>query len=324
MKIIKTVSDLEKIEKGCILTIGNFDGVHIGHQKVLTAAREIATRNNTKLIMMTFDPHPLAVLQPQKTPGILTPLPLRKHLLAELGVDYRLVLKTNLEMLKLSPANFVDKYLVKAIQPRVVVEGESFNFGFNRRGNVHTLYNLGSEKGFEVVIVEAREAKLSIGRTVKISSTLIRNMLAEGKVADSAAALGRPYRLIGQVIPGRGRGKVLGFPTANMQPPNQVIPAEAVYAGFVEIGDDFEQACTAKQRIPAALSIGTSSTYGSDIPLLIEAHILTDNVKNLLGKWLAVDFVKRIRSQEKFETEKELADQIAKDCERAKEILENI
>lgn len=321
MKFIKTISDLEKIEKGCVLTIGNFDGVHIGHQKVLTAAKKIATEKNTKLIMMTFDPHPLSVLHPQKTPGILTPLPLRKQLLEELGVDYRLVLKTDAEMLKLSPADFVDKYLVKAVQPNVVVEGENFNFGYGRQGNVHTLYNLGTEKGFEVIIVEVKEVTLSIGQVVKISSTIVRRLLTEGKVADAAIALGRPYRLIGQVVPGRGRGKGLGFPTANMQPPDQVIPAEAVYAGFVEIADDFEQACTATERIPAALSIGTSSTYGSVLPLMIEAHILAETVENLLDKWLAVDFIKRIRTQGKFETEAALTNQIANDCEKTKNIL---
>jgi len=321
MQFIQTVTDLKKIEKGCVLTIGNFDGVHIGHQKVLTVAKKIATEKKTKLIMMTFDLHPLAVLQPQKTPGILTPLPLRKHLLTELGVDYHLVLKTDAELLKLSPADFVDKYLAKAVQPCVVVEGENFNFGFKRQGNVNILKDLGAQKRFEVTIVRAKEVKLSIGQPVKISSTMIRSMLAEGRVSDVAIALGRPYRLIGQVIPGRGKGKELGFPTANMQPPNQVIPAEGVYAGFVETGADFEEVCTAKKKIPAAFSIGRSSTYGNDIPLLIEAHIFSDNVENLLSKWLAMDFVKRIRSQEKFDSEKALARQIAKDCKKAKKIL---
>lgn len=150
---------------------------------------------------------------------------------------------------------------------------------------------------------------------------MIRNMLAEGAVDDVPIALGRPYRLIGQIIPGRGKGKELGFPTANMQPPNQLIPAEGVYAGFVEIGADFEEVCTAKKEIPAAFSIGRSGTYGNDIPLLIEAHILSGSVENLLNKWLAMDFIERIRSQEKFDSEKALASQIAKDCKKAKKIL---
>jgi len=321
MQFIQTVTDLKKIEKGCVLTIGNYDGVHIGHQKVLTAAKKIATEKNVKLIMMTFNPHPLAFLHPQKAPDILTPLDLRKNLLADLGVDYRLVLKTNAELLKLSPEDFVDKYLVKTVQPCVVVEGDSFNFGSNRQGNVNILRDLGAKKGFEVVIIRAKEVKLSKGQPVKISSTIIRNMLTEGKVSDVAIALGRPYRLIGQIIPGRGKGKELGFPTANMQPPNQLIPAEGVYAGFVEIGNDFEQVCTANKKIPAAFSIGRSRTYGDVLPLLIEAHLLSNSVGNLLNKWLAMDFIERIRSQEKFDSEEALTRQIEKDCKKAKEIL---
>jgi len=321
MQFIETVTDLKKIQKGSVLTIGNFDGVHIGHQQVLTAAKKIATEKNTKLTMMTFEPHPLAFLQPHKTPGILTPLPLRKHLLSELGVDYHLVLKTDAELLKLSPVDFVDKYLVKAVQPCVVVEGESFNFGFNRQGNVNILKDLGAKKGFKVVILRAKEVKLSKSQPVKISSTMIRNMLAEGRVSDVAVALGRPYRLIGQVIPGRGKGKELGFPTANMKPPKQLVPAEGVYAGFVQTGDDFEEVCREKKKIPAAFSIGRSSTYGDVLPLLIEAHLLSESVGSLLNKWLAMDFIERIRSQEKFDTEKALAGQIAKDCKKAKKIL---
>jgi len=321
MQFIETVTDLKKIEKRCVLTIGNYDGVHIGHQKVLTAAKKIAAENNTKLIIMTFNPHPLAFLNPQKAPDILTPLALRKHLLADLGVDYRLVLKTNTELLNLSPEDFVDKYLVKAVQPCVVVEGQSFNFGFNRQGDVNILKDLGAKKGFEVVIIRAKEAKLSKGRPVKISSTIIRNMLTEGKVSDVSIALGRPYRLIGQVISGRGKGKELGFPTANMKPQNQLIPAEGVYAGFVQIGDDLEDVCREKKKIPAAFSIGRSRTYGDVLPLLIEAHLFSDSVGNLLNKWLAMDFIEHIRSQEKFDSEEALTRQIAKDCKKAKKIL---
>lgn len=321
MQFIKTVTDLEKVEKGCVLTIGNFDGVHIGHQQVLKAAKKIAIQNNTKLIIMTFNPHPLAFLQPQSPPGILTPLALRKHLLADLGVDYRLVLKTNAELLKLSPEDFVDKYLVKAVQPCVVVEGESFNFGSNRQGNVNVLRDLGAKKGFEVVIIRAKEVKLSKDQPVKISSTIIRNMLTEGKVSDVAIALARPYRLIGQVISGRGKGKELGFPTANMKPQNQLIPAEGVYAGFVQIGDDLEDVCREKKKIPAAFSIGRSRTYGDILPLLIEAHLFSDSVGNLLNKWLAMEFIERIRSQQKFDSEEALVGQIEKDCKKAKKIL---
>ncbi|GAF98100.1 unnamed protein product, partial [marine sediment metagenome] len=207
------------------------------------------------------------------------------------------------------------------IQPGIVVEGESFNFGSGRTGSVHTLQKLGAEKGFEVSVIDSKEVKLSTGQTVKISSTMIRNLIGSGGVADAAIALGRPYRLAGKVIPGCGKGKQLGFPTANMKPLPQIIPAEGVYAGFVQMGDSFESVCTSKQKFPAAFSIGRSETFGSDNPQAIEAHILAGSVEDLSSKWLAMDFIKHIRSQMKFDSEKELSAQIAKDCEKAKKIL---
>ena len=325
MKIIEATSgltELARVEKGCVLTIGNFDGVHVGHQEILSAARQTAVQKATELIVMTFEPHPLAILHPHEKPGILTSLPLKKHLLAEAGVDCLVVVKTTRRLLHLSPQDFVERFIVKNIQPNVVVEGESFNFGSGRGGSVHTLQELGPEKGFLVSVVEAREVKPSTGQTIKVSSTLIRNMLKDGSVADAAVALSRAYRLLGRVVLGRGRGKQLGFPTANMEPVEQLIPAEGVYAGFVEIGDTTEQVCETHNKLPAALSIGRSETLGSDNPLAIEAHILTDNVSDLHGKWLAMDFVKRIRDQQKFRTEAELSTQIAKDCKKAKIILD--
>jgi riboflavin kinase/FMN adenylyltransferase len=323
MKIIETTSGFEKIKKGCVLTIGNFDGVHLGHQEILTIAKQTAVKNATQLLVMIFQPHPAAILHPQKTFGILTPLELKKHLLAEFGVDCLCILKSDLELLSLSSTDFVEQFLVKNLQPTIVVEGESFNFGSGRAGSIHTLKKLGAEKGFLVVEIEAKEVKLSTGQTVKISSTLVRDMLTNGRVAEAAIALGRPYRLIGKVIPGHGKGKQLGFPTANLEPAQQIIPAEGVYAGFVETGNSKEEICATKQKIPAALSIGRAETFG-DHPLSVEAHILKDNISDLSGKWLAMDFINRIRSQQKFKTESELSTQIAKDCKKAKQTLENI
>ena len=320
MKIIETVSGLEKIQKGSVLTIGNFDGVHLGHQKVLNAAKQIAAERKTELVVITFEPHPLAILYPDISLRILTPWMLKKHLLAGFGVDYLVALKSSSELLSLSPADFVEQFLVKNIQPKVVVEGESFNFGYGRTGSIHTLRNLGAEKGFSVFVIDSRAIKLSIGQSIKISSTMIRSMLESGKAADAAIALSRPYRLMELTYPGRGKGKQLGFPTLNLKIPKQVIPAEGVYAGFVETGDSLEQICEIKEKIPAAFSIGRTKTYGSDKPLSIEAHLI-ESAGDLTGKWMAMDFIKRIRSQQKFKTEAELSGQIARDCEKAKEIL---
>jgi len=319
MRIVEAISGFT--EKGCVLTIGNFDGVHLGHQEILAASKQIAGKRAEQLLVMTFEPHPLAVLHPQEKPNILTSLVLKKYLLAESGVDCLVVVKSTHELLSLSPQDFVEQYIVKNIQPSVVIEGESFNFGAGRAGSIDTLQKLGAEMGFLVSAVQAKEVGLSTGQKVKVSSTVIRNMLTDGQVADAAVALGRAYRLIGQVVPGQGKGKQLGFPTANMEPAQQLIPAEGVYVGFVEIGDNDQRVCETHSELPAALSIGRAETLRSDIPLVVEAHILTEDVGDLHGKWLAVDFVDRIRDQQKFETELQLSEQIAKDCESAREIL---
>jgi len=324
MKIVKTTSgpaELAKVGKGCVLTIGNFDGVHIGHQEILTAAKQTAEERRTQLVVMTFEPHPLAVLHPQKKPGILTSPELKKHLLAEAGADCLLIIKSTPELLSLSPDEFVKQFIIKGTRPGIVVEGESFNFGSGRSGNVRALQKIGTDKGFLVSVIEPKEVQLSTGQAVKVSSTVIRNMLKTGDVGDAAIALSRPYRLIGQIVPGRGKGKQLGFPTANMGPPDQLVPADGVYAGFVQIGGSQEDVCATKAEVPAALSIGRTQTLGADYPRLVEAHVLTGQVGDLHGKWLAMDFIQRIRSQQKFDTEKDLSAQIAKDCKTAKEIL---
>jgi riboflavin kinase/FMN adenylyltransferase len=324
MKVVETTSDLAelaKIEEGCVLTIGNFDGVHIGHQEILATARQTAAKREVELAVMTFEPHPLAVLHPEKSPGILTPLALKKHLLAEFEVDCLVVVTSTRQLLTLSPQDFVQRFLVRNIQPGVVVEGHSFNFGSGRTGSLNLLQELGTKEGFEVIAVAAKQVKLSTGQRVTISSTVIRDLLKAGSVADAAVVLGRPYRLVGRVVPGRGKGKELGFPTANMQPSAQLVPAEGVYAGFVEIGDNFEDVCITNQKLPAAFSIGRFGTPRCERPPLIEAHLLMEDIGQLYDKWLAMDFVQRIRGQQKFQAESQLSAQIAKDCKKAKEIL---
>ncbi len=319
---MKILDSDKNLPKETVLSIGNFDGVHIGHRKILQAARKKADQRHTSLVVATFEPHPVTVLHPEMAPERLATLQLKQKLLAENGTDYLLLLKSDKDLLSLSARDFVERILAKGIAPAVIVEGEDFHFGSGRSGNIHTLTYLASEFGFEVLSVEQQTAKLSIGSSVIVSSTLLRNLLLEGKVADAAVALARPYRLIGRVVAGRGKGKQLGFPTANLGQINQLVPAEGVYAGTVEVGQTEDSVCQSKNAIPAAFSIGTSATYGPDHPLSIEAHILS-RAGDLTDKWLAFDFVEKIRDQQKFETEKDLADQIAKDCQKAKNILNN-
>lgn len=321
MKIIESKSELDKISRGQVLSIGNFDGLHLGHQQIIEAAKRIARKRRTTFAVMTFSPHPVAILQPQKCPGVLMPLPLKKYLLQALGVETLIVLKDSPELLSLSPEAFIDQFLMKNVQPCVVVEGENFHFGCARAGNIQTLQQLGAERGFEVLVVPAERIELRLGQNTIVSSTLVRNLLQEGHVQQAAGALGRPYRLVGRVVPGYGRGAKLGFPTANIELSNQIIPAEGVYAGFAAVADTCRQLCKTEAKSPAALSLGGAKTFGTEQALTVEAHILSDKVSNLYGKWLAMDFVERIRSQQRFETQVELSAQIAKDCEKTKRIL---
>ncbi len=324
MKIVETASglaELAKVEKGCVLTIGNFDGVHLGHQEIINVARKLTDQRQSELVLMTFEPHPVAILYPEKAPGVLTPIVLKKHLLAQFGVDCLVVLESSYRILNLSPEAFIDEFLLKSVQPGVVVEGEDFNFGYSRSGNVEILKKLGERFNFEIVIVPGKEIKLADEQNARVSSTLIRHLLHKGEVADAAQALGRYYRLSGQTTLGKGKGRKLGFPTANINPVNQIIPAEGVYAGFVEIADTEELLCESKNKLPAAFSIGRAKTFISDHPLLVEAHILGQDTGDLYGKYLAMDFVKFIRHQQKFSSPEQLSTQITKDCEKAKEIL---
>lgn len=323
MKVLTSPSEFGCIRKGCVLTIGNFDGVHVGHREIFHTARTLARDHGTEMIVMTFEPHPVAVLYPEKAPGVLTPLPLKLQLLQEYADRCVIVLEDNRDLLKLSPEAFVDEFLMARFAPRYIVEGEDFHFGARRAGNVETLRQLGSQKGFEVVVVPPKQMTLPMGERMRVSSTLIRYMIESGHVADAAGALSRPYRLLGSIVSGRGRGRTLGFPTLNMAKPEQVIPAEGVYAGFVEIADDPESLPSASERLPAVFSIGQIRTFEEAHPLLIEAHVLNRTVGDASGKWMIMEFVQHLRHQHKFTGPDELAAQIAKDCAQARSVLDD-
>lgn len=321
MRIVHSLEELEKPVIRPVVTIGNFDGVHLGHQQIIAAAKEAARSHKTIAVAMTFEPHPAAVLHPEDKPGVLTPLVLKAELLRQGGLDSLIVIKDNPRLLQLSPDEFVDQFLMKKLQPVVVVEGEDFNFGRHRAGSVLTLQQFAGKYGFEVRVVPMRQVRLSGKPHSPVSSSAIRRLLTDGRVSDARAHLGRPYRLIGTVTPGYGRGAALGFPTANIEPSEQIIPAHGVYAGLVAVGGACEQVCATESRTPAVFSIGGGQTFNAQHPLLVEAHLLTENVPPLYDKWLAMDFVRHIRSQQKFESEKQLSEQIAKDCQKAKQIL---
>ncbi len=322
MKILERFTEFGQVKAGGVLTIGNFDGVHVGHQEILRTARRIAAERGVEMLVMTFEPHPVAILHPEKAPGVLTPLPLKLHLLQEYADNCIIVLEDNRDLLKLSPAQFVEEFLLAAIRPAVIVEGDDFHFGAGRAGDVGTLAQFGREKGFEVIVVPPRQIELATGQALRVSSTLIRYMIEGGHVAEAARALSRPYRLLGPTVSGWGRGRKLGFPTLNMSRPDQILPAEGVYAGRVETAPTQEELLQKQEHIPAVFSLGQARTFGDQHPLLIEAHLLIGNVGDLTGQWMAMDFVQHLRSQHKFHTPEELVAQIARDCDAARQALQ--
>lgn len=318
MRIIEDHQNLSGLPKGMVLSIGNFDGVHRGHQAIIKTAREIAKEKQTQVAVMTFDPHPEVVLHPERAPEILTPLRMKSLLLESLSVDVLIVVKDSLKLLNLSPQDFIDGFLVEKFTPSVMVEGPDFNFGYGRSGDISVLREFGTSRNFEVVEVPFVDAGIRSNEPLgKCSSSSIRRFLAEGSLRHAAQVMGRPFRLVGRTIPGRGVGTQLGFPTANIEPIGQIVPAEGVYAGYAVVGDSFEDVVFGGIRRPAAISIGRAKTFLGDHPLLLEAHLLEDKVEDLRGKWLGLDFMQFVRHQQRFETKELLRQQIKKDCEKA-------
>ncbi|MHC4237170.1 MAG: riboflavin biosynthesis protein RibF [Planctomycetota bacterium] len=318
MRIIEDHQVSDNLPQGMVLSIGNFDGMHRGHQTLVTTARQIAREKQTQVAAMTFDPHPAVLLYPDRAPGILTPLGMKALLLESLSVDTLIVIKDSLKLLNMSPEAFVDEFLMKHLSPSVMVEGPDFNFGYGRSGTIETLRQFGTTRNFEVVEVPfVGVDSAGSDPSEKCSSSAVRRLLSEGHARRAAQILGRPFRLVGKTIPGRGVGAKIGFPTANIDPIGQVIPAEGVYAGYVVVGECLEDVVFGGLRRPAAISIGRAKTFLSDHPLLLEAHLLEDDVENLRNKWLGLDFMRFIRHQQRYETKDGLKKQIQKDCDKA-------
>lgn len=321
MDSARALSDSVSVKAGCVLTIGNFDGVHLGHCEILARAKGIAESRQTELVVLTFEPHPVAVLYPDRAPGVLTPLVLKRRLLHPYVEDRILVLEDTRELLSLSPQAFVGDFLAERIRPSVIVEGDDFNFGANRQGNIATLRALGQDYGFEVVVVDAKYIRLSTGQRIRVSSTMIRYMLESGHVADAALALGRPYQLTGPIVTGRGKGRELGFPTLNMHKPNQIIPAEGVYAGHVRLAGSMEKRPDEGDALAAVFSIGQAATFGDQFPLSIEAHVLDRMLTDVAASPMSLDFVSHLRGQHKFPSPEDLVRQIEVDCREATRVL---
>jgi riboflavin kinase/FMN adenylyltransferase len=299
---------------GAVVTIGAYDGVHLGHQAVLRLVRELADARGFEAALVTFDRHPAEVVRPESAPRLLTTLEQRLELLDATGdLDLCWVLTFDEARSKEAAEDFVREVLVEGIGARLVVVGADFHFGHRRGGNVPLLERMGAELGFEVlglglVAVEGEASG------VPYSSTRIRELLAKGDVAEAARLLGRPHEVRGVVERGDQRGaEHLGMPTANLTVPERIcLPADGVYAGTFVAEDEVER--------PAAISVGTRPTFYEDGDVLVEAYVL-DFDGDLYGQRVKVRFREWVRGQERFDSTEALVEQMNADVEATRRIL---
>jgi len=296
-----------------VVTIGNFDGMHLGHQHVVRRAREVADDLGVRTVVaVTFDPHPMAVLRPEHAPSMLTTTGERLALLAENGVDAALVIPFSREIAAWPPEEFVDRVLVDTLRARAVVVGANFRFGNRAAGDCQLLRELGRDRDF---LLEA--VSLDGGPQVW-SSTYVRTCLAAGDVAGAAEALGRPFATRGVVVEGDRRGRELGYPTANVPVgPGAAAPADGVYAGRLRVLDG----PAAGETHPAAISVGTNPTFEGDRERRVEAYVLDRTDLELYGTAVEVSFLERIRGMVRFDSVDALVAAMADDVARARAIL---
>ncbi len=287
------------------LAVGNFDGVHLGHQSLIKKALEFAEAKNLTPAVLTFHPHPLKVFKREKF-LTLTPVEEKQRLIKLYGIQRVYLLKFDEELYNLSAREFVEEVLVGRLKCKALVVGENFRFGRKREGDVKLLQKLSRIYGFEFFahpVIHIND--------MHISSTRIRRFLREGRVEEAARLLGRPYKLIGRVIKGQGRGKSLGFPTANLECENEVIPRNGVYACFAEVKGSL---------MKSVVNIGCTPTFGGE-EITIEAHIIGLN-EDIYGNRVGLYFIKRLREERKFGSIEELKAAIKRDRDFGEEFLQ--
>lgn len=291
-----------------VVTIGNFDGVHRGHQLLLTRTVQAALDRGVRSVAVTFEPHPAAVLRPGSEPLALSNLEERSEQLLDAGVDLVVLLPFTRELSELEPHEFVTHVLAGRLRATRVVVGTNFRFGRGAKGDVVALVELGDGHGFDVEAVAVRDLDGE-----PISSTLVRQALARGEVEYAASALGRPFQIRAEVVAGDGRGRTIGVPTANLDVPgNRQVPAHGVYAGHASVGDE---------RWPCVTNVGVRPTFHADQAPTVEAHLIgTDDVE-LYGREVTVTFEHRLRGEQRFDSVDELVARIHADIEQARELL---
>jgi riboflavin kinase/FMN adenylyltransferase len=309
MKIITRIEAITQPFKNAVLTIGNFDGVHIGHQALFHTSIEKAEAINGTSIAMTFEPHPMRVLKHGNHPPLITLNEQKMELISKTGLDVLICLPFTKKFAEISAKDFVKDLLVENIGMKAMIVGKDYAFGRNREGNIALLEQFGEEMGFEVIIPDWIQG---VGiKENRISSTIIRKLVMDGNVRQARRMLGRHYQIRGTVAIGRNRGgKLLGFPTANINIQDELCPKTGIYAVTAEYENKI---------YPAVANIGYSPTFGDHI-FTIEVHIIDFN-KDIRNKKLRVNFVKRLRDEIRFASIEALSNQIKKDIEVARSIL---
>ncbi len=295
------------------VAIGNFDGVHRGHQALVAAAVTRARERQGTAVVLTFDPHPARVLAPERAPGALTTLAPTAELLASRGADAMTVLTFDAALARLTPAEFASRILAGSLRARRVFVGVGFRFGHRQTGDVATLEALGQDHGFAVeAIVPVSEG------SEPISSSRVRDALAAGDVAEARALLGRAYAIDGRVVVGDGRGRTIGVPTANLVSENEVIPARGVYSARCRLGLDPAAAAPARDAasFAAVVNVGLRPTFGGTTTT-IETHLLAFD-GDLYGSPLRLSFEQRLREERRFPDPQALVAQIRDDIARAR------
>ena len=307
MNVITDLNELDQPLINPVLTIGNFDGVHKGHLALFDKVKTLAAGINGQAVVMTFEPHPIKVVKPGNGPPLITPAEQKLKLIQEAGIDVIICLPFNKEFASISANDFVMDLLVKKIGVKEVVVGYDYNFGADRAGNIELLKKMGNEIGFKVHVVD----QIQLDNTL-VSSTSIRNLVQDGNLEESRKLLGRNYQITGTVRTGMGRGgKMLGFPTANLLPEDELIPKKGVYAVKAYIdGKEYNGVC----------NIGVNPTFGGT-SLSIETHVL-DFSGDLVGEKFTIKFISRLRDEAHFNGIEELAQQIKLDIKEARETLE--
>jgi len=301
------VSGLPPLPRGSTVTVGSFDGMHLGHQAVLREIAERASAAGRASVLVTFEPHPLEVVNPQAAPPILTTGPERGEFLAQTAIDYVVLLRFDRRMAGLSPEEFVKEILLDRCQTRELVIGHDHGFGRGRSGDVETLRRLGTVHGFEVDVVPA----VDVGGQ-QISSSRIRRAVAGGDLASAARMLGRPYRVSGRVVEGEGRGRKIGVPTINLGdiPPRKLLPPDGVYAVRVEWRGG---------RSGGMMNQGARPTF-RDKRRVLEAHLF-DFDGDLYDEWVRLEWIERLRDVQSFASVEALQQQLERDRSRALAVL---